>query len=952
MKDGLPGPNVYYALQDSKGYIWLATDRGVSRFNGYEFETFDSDDGLPDNTVFEIFEDHLGRIWFAPFNLELAYYENGKIYTYKHNDVILDHAQAYDVASFIHVTKEKKLYLGVYQKGVLCIDSLGQVEVFKNENQEYKSMSVAFTIDGTTYPSSFTSSDNGMNGIETITIGTGTTRKHRPIDINLSPRPVIANLNDKLIFGGRLDLLSWQQDQITLKAFNEWVLNLYVDKAGDLWVSLRNDGLLRFPKGDLKRKPKLYFPGTTVTYILEDHEGGMWFCTEGSGLYYTATLAINQYGEGTEQASKNINTLAIGRENELFFGSNDGKLDHITGDSIHTYLISPGDPRQPEYIRNIYYDEEENKLEFISAGMLTIMDLNLTPPVYNSPIPLIRGFPFLFKDSESRIWLGNKREILGLNPLYEPQQVLKFEEKHSVSSNRLGALDKDAKGNLLVGTYAGFYMAEDGVLKHQGHRNAFFNSRITAILSTQNGIYIGSRSQGLALWRGNTIKVLDKSNGLQSSQINAIAQDAEGRIWLASNTGLDQVSIDATQNWEVKHYGPEHGIPSKEINCLLVHEGIIWMGTTSGLLCFDMNQYRTNTKPPPIHISSISVNQHDTVLMEHYDLGYEKNYINIEFLGIAFRHGSKLRYKYKMKGVDKKWLYTEERNVQYPTLPKGDYFFEVVAENEWGVPSTSPASFSFHISPPWWETLLARSIMIILLVAAITLFFVMRLSAVKKREKERSAVSNEISEMKLKLLRAQMNPHFTFNTINSILDYISKNDRKNARSYLSKFALLLRYILESSDKALNTLAEEIRALELYMQLEQFRFGENLQYKISIANNVIPEFDRIPTMLIQPLIENAILHGIMPKKEPGTVHLKIDKDKNHITVEVEDDGVGRAHNGNNSSNGHKSMSTGIVKDRLRLLNRSKNTSVHFKTTDLKDANGQPSGTRVQLQIAAN
>lgn len=952
MKDGLPGPNIYYALQDSKGYIWLATDRGVCRYNGYEFETFDADDGLPDNTVFEIFEDHLGRIWFAPFNLQLAYFENGKIFPYEHNDLIAEHAQAYDVASFIHITKEQKLYLGIYQKKILGIDALGKVEIFENEDPNHRIVSVAFNIEGRTYPSSFSISREGSSGIEEISIGEKVSRTRRSIDINFSPRPIACKLGDKTLIGGRLDILSWSKDSLKRDTFDEWVLNMYVDRAGDLWVSLRNAGLLRFPKGDMSQKPTTYFSGITVTYILEDHEGGMWFCTEGAGLYYTSTLAINEYGDSEAPSSQNINTLAIGKENELFIGRNDGQINRISGNEIQTHSLASKNPQQFGYIRDIHYDKEQNRLLFISAGALTTMDLNTPRSTFKSPYPNLENFPLLFRDSEKWIWLGNRRKVLGISPIDSSRRLLEYEGSNTISNNRLIALDQDAQGNLLAGTYSGLFMEEGDVLKHQGYRNAFFNSRITAILSTPNGIYIGSRTQGLALWRDDRITILDKSNGLQASQINAIAQDAEGGIWLASNTGLDEVSVDAKLNWSIKHYGPEHGIPAKEINCLLVNEGIIWMGTTDGLLCFDMNRYRINAQPPPIHISSISMNQSDTAVMSYYDLTYKKNYLNIDFLGIAFRHGSKLRYRYKMKGVDQEWLYTEERSVQYPTLPKGDYRFEVVAENEWGVPSSAPASFSFHISPPWWETLLARAILIFLLTAIVTLIFAMRLSAVKKREKERSAVSNEISEMKLKLLRAQMNPHFTFNTINSILDYISKNDRKNARSYLSKFALLLRYILESSDKALNTLAEEIRALELYMQLEQFRFGEKLQYKISIDHKIVPEFDRIPTMLIQPLVENAILHGIMPKKEPGTVHLKIAKDKNHISVEVEDDGVGRSNKNGNAPSGHKSMSTGIVKDRLRLLNRSKNTSVHFKITDLRDAEGKASGTRVQLQIAAN
>lgn len=956
MKDGLPGPNVYSALQDSKGYIWLATDRGVSRFNGYEFETFDTDDGLPDNTVFEIFEDHHGRIWFAPFNLELVYFQDGKIHPYQYNDRISQYAKAYDVTSFLHITKGDTLHLGVYLRGVISISPDGNASLLNNEHPDYSSVSLAVSVEGKTYPSSMAVSGDVNRGFELISLGEKKSREFYPTKNNFSGRPFVASIGNKTLIGGRMHLLTFENKAFRTHNFDNWVINLYTDKTGDLWVSHRSSGLLRYTKGDLSTTPTTYFPNTTVTHLLEDREGGLWFCTEGSGLFYTPTLAIQEYIKEEQTSSKNVIAITDGGKNGLFVGYNDGHMDRIANGNIEAYLKGPDNPRQPRYVRDIIYYEEQNELLFVSSGILTEIDLNQSSPTLSYPFGKQRdGMRMAFKSSNGMLWAGSKHEIIGYQTHKDVEGLtLSFEkiEHASKSSNRLGAIGEDFNGALLVGTYAGLYRRQDTVLVHLGKVHPFFNSRITDILETSEGVYISSRTDGVAFWNSKGIALFNKAWGLSSNHVNALAQDANGHVWLASNNGLDELFKNGDGAIQVRHYGPQHGLPAKEINCLMIQDSIIWLGTTDGLMQFDLSNYEINTQAPPIHIASISINQKDTQLQEHFELDYRKNYLHIDFLGIAFRHGNKMQYKYRMQGVDEEWLNTQERSVQYPTLPDGNYTFEVIAENEWGVPSEKAAQFSFYIAPPWWETFAVRFLFIAGLVLFITLFFVMRVSAIKKREAERSALSNEISEMKLKLLRAQMNPHFTFNTINSILDYISKNDRHNARNYLSKFALLLRYILEGSDKALNTIAEEVKALELYLQLEQFRFGEKLQYKISISRNVLPEFDRIPTMLIQPLIENAILHGIMPKKEPGTVHLSIDKNEHFISVEVEDDGVGRSAGNEKRANGHKSMSTGIVQDRLRLLNKAKNTTVHFKITDLTNDQGNALGTHVQLQIAAN
>jgi tetratricopeptide (TPR) repeat protein len=230
--------------------------------------------------------------------------------------------------------------------------------------------------------------------------------------------------------------------------------------------------------------------------------------------------------------------------------------------------------------------------------------------------------------------------------------------------------------------------------------------------------------------------------------------------------------------------------------------------------------------------------------------------------------------------------------------------------------------------------------------------FILVLSRAKINSKRRmSEMRRKISEITQANLRQQMNPHFIFNTLNSIQYYMYQHDKLATNNYLTKFSSLMRKVLENSQHTSVPLRDELDALNLYLELEKIRFKDKFDYEIVVEEDIDPILYKIPTMLIQPYVENSICHGLVPSEEKGLVKVDLKLKKSYIQCVIEDNGIGRdaaqarsAHKKN-----HRSIGTQIVNSRLDLVNALYGTELKTIYTDLKDQDGNPLGTRVEIHI---
>jgi len=323
-------------------------------------------------------------------------------------------------------------------------------------------------------------------------------------------------------------------------------------------------------------------------------------------------------------------------------------------------------------------------------------------------------------------------------------------------------------------------------------------------------------------------------------------------------------------------------------------------------------------------------------------LSYKQNFLNIEFSALRFSNFGQTNYSYQLKGIDKNWVQAGAKQfAAYTKLDPGQYTFLVKADS--GEGEEKITSFDIIIDPPFWKTA-----WFIMLCAAIVIWFFYsavkwRIRFIRKEAASKLHFSKQIAEMEITALRAQMNPHFIFNCINSIDAMIQSNDKYHATTYLNKFAKLLRNVLDSSKENTVSLAKDLETLELYIQLEQFRNENRFTYEIKIEAGLLDYDIRVPPLVIQPYVENAIQHGLRYRNDNfGKLLVTICRQNGQIFYIVEDNGIGRDSSTKFRNGEKRSYGMDMSDDRIKLFNKEDKTSVEI--TDLLE-NGNPAGTRV-------
>jgi anti-sigma regulatory factor (Ser/Thr protein kinase) len=367
---------------------------------------------------------------------------------------------------------------------------------------------------------------------------------------------------------------------------------------------------------------------------------------------------------------------------------------------------------------------------------------------------------------------------------------------------------------------------------------------------------------------------------------------------------------------------------------------------------------KRNTEVPVPYIDELEVlNQPFKFTMNGSPLrlNYQQNFFSIGFSAQAFTMAKDVRLKYRLKEFDDWTEVTGRRFANYTNVPGGDYVFQLQAANNEGVWNEKMLEFPVHIATPWWLTWWFRTGAVLLITGLIYWLYRYRISQVKKKEKLRTQYEKKLANVEMTALLAQMNPHFLFNSLNSIDSYIIKNESGKASEYLNNFARLMRLILQNSRSNYTSLKDEIEALDLYLQMEGLRFKDKFQYEIKIADGMDICSITIPPMLIQPYVENAIWHGLMHKNEgaAGKVEIIINQNDNKLVCVVQDNGIGREKaaeiKAQKPGNHKRSMGMQITKDRIDMINKLYNTNTSVQIFDLKDMDGNSAGTKVVLTI---
>ena len=479
-------------------------------------------------------------------------------------------------------------------------------------------------------------------------------------------------------------------------------------------------------------------------------------------------------------------------------------------------------------------------------------------------------------------------------------------------------------------------------------------------------VWVGYNSGGLdcldpAIGELRNFRLAD---GLPGEHVKNMALENDRALWLATNNGLSRLDLSSLQflNFSEKDGLLKSPSPYPWFRDLkILNKEELFLSGQDYFSIFDLREIERERLPPPVRFDEILVFDQKKNGPEALDflpkikLGPEENFFTLTFAALEFAHPERIEYRYRLeadgfftKNYDSEWRHTSEGKAVYTKVPPGKYVFRVDARLPGGKWGGGGRRLPIEVAPPfyrtWWFLLACFA------AAAVLFWQTYRWRIGQVREKAR--IRQQLAEMELKALRAQMNPHFLFNSLNSIKNYIVKNEPRTAARYLTKFSRLMRLILSNSKDPTVTLADELRALELYVELESLRFRQQFGYRFEVDKNLHLEGIEIPPLVLQPYVENAIWHGLMHKKSGGYLWVRVFRKNGSLRVEVEDNGIGRQRAKEMRSKSairQKPMGMQITSDRLSLLKNGRGESSSVIINDLVDAHGEAAGTLVSIKI---
>ena len=965
VNDGLPSNQIASTCEDSYGFLWIGTNNGVSRFNGKNFVNYGYTEGLQDLFVTAIYEDSYHRLWVGTLR---------GISELRGNRFITHHSKnnaEFTVCEFKEMNGHE-LWANT-SKGIYRFADSVWIPVNKNTGYDISPCSQFISTSDGTY----------INYGDKLILK----KKDSSIVLGKNPRGSDDNyFHDLLQINHRIFInttnclyevvhqkLKVLIDSIPARRF----FTYYVDKDDNYWLLMENKGIYCYQllPGKKKKISFIYNMSNAIGYPFADRNHNLWL-TSYDGLIRIQPKIFREIYLGQKTAYQKRPYIASAGNNQLLiFGAagpqyyKNGHISNLQLPSsyrdLNNYLQDVVEGSDKDSKNNIWLITRFRKLFRWNGSRLqdfsNLLPLQHEEYIYNLAVDPVTNRVFLCGDST--VLAGNEKHF----DTYRDKNGMIFSKSTWVLFTRtgIGIVNVFLKGIFFITKRNEIIKAPPELdIVEKGNYTYFFEDR-------EGYIWVSDAGKGLIKFRiTDDYKIKDvlrftTANGLPDNRIVSMAFDTKQNIWVNTNKDV-AVLQNVNKNFnalDVHTIGWEEGI---------VHEaslagqmtaddtGNVWIPAVDRVLQFNSNQLRLTKVIPGVVIEKIMLNIKETDWTQYNDsvysyfqipyklsLAYSQNSIGIQFMGTCLTDASLLEYSYRLEPLDTAWSGPSANNlVSMLKLSPGKYIFHVKARAGNSAWST-PVLYSFIIRPPFWETWWFRSIIVLLASAIITGIFRYRIRQVRNQ----AALKNKLQHLETKALKAQMNPHFIYNALNSIQSLIINNQSQRAGNYISKFARLLRQILENADNNLIALDKELYSLQLYISLEELRLNFELKYKEEIDNTIDAEKERIPSLILQPFVENALWHGLSKKTGEKILIVKIKAEDEWIVCEITDNGIGRnkaTEQYNIFPEGHLSKATSITLQRLINFNQSA-TVQPISFIDHTNEDGQATGTTAIIKI---
>ncbi len=701
------------------------------------------------------------------------------------------------------------------------------------------------------------------------------------------------NINDKgLKYYGSDDDYLQRREVVLIKDIS--IADIFIDKSQFIWISTANSkkGVFKFNMKALTPTKNL-FEQKEITKIISIKRGKVIVIYSDGELHELDLIKQKKKKYYHENLKNTFKVSYI--DGKLYIIDKAKRVFVFDGGKIKEHVIIDNGVLKVNYA-NAIVNNIHKKGFLLSGRNYDIMEIDLS-----SKNPKMEKF---IMNSELKIGLEQRERILDL---------IQF-----------------GKSKLLYATPDGLNIVNKGLAMPLNDIPEF-NQRFDKLLMKNDGkMVLATKYNGIVITDTTftSFKSINEKNGLLLNLVNDIFIDKKDRIWVSSNAGFTIIDIKDDKATFL-YFTEANGLFNNNVNDVMFYEDKAYFATKSGLQIIDVAQEFEKQNFENTFVSSLLVNGKKIQIDSIINLKHDENNIFIELLKLDFRMNGKIKYKYKVN--EGPWQELGfARTINFSNLNRGKYdisYASLGLDQKW----SEPHHLLINVLPAWYNTWSFYAFIFCLLSFIIYKIFSNRLSRIQKD----NATNQEIYKLEKAALQAQMNPHFIFNSLNSIQKYILTNEKVVASEYLSQFAQLVRLNLKATSSQKILLKEEITLLELYLELEKMRFKEKFEYIIHKADvQYFEDKIEIAPMLIQPLVENAILHGISKLDVKGLIEISMKiVDEEYLFVSVKDNGMGIENKENNT---HVSLGSSITKKRLSLLSKELNENFTIKNI-IDDAN---------------
>jgi ligand-binding sensor domain-containing protein/anti-sigma regulatory factor (Ser/Thr protein kinase) len=975
-EQGLSQNSCYTIAQDAEGFMWFGTQDGLNRYDGKEFRIF-----LPQNRIGKkLPSNYISSLFFdSSENLLWVGTIRGACIYHPHGDSLVKITELYPYAGLLENVSIKKIvnfrpheyWILTYNKGLLRLNTLSKTltSYFDDDRNRVRVSSITHHK-GKIIAAVF-------NQLYEMVPQSGNYQVNPLLATHTFPEiRELYSFENKLWIGTLAEGCLYIDNNIevanihTFEPASGGIGCFTTDASGHLWMGTRGNGILQYDPvlrstqtASHNRYDNRSIGKNFVLSLFRDRQGIIWCGLSGSGvakydpLKYQFRSISNEPINPSSLPDNMVFDIYRCKDGSYFTGTQNKGLVQwdATTDKFYTYSESS----RFGAISNTIYDITEdnvNNLWVASWGGLIQLDKRAKKLYFNQEnlLPTARKLYSVIKlkNADSLFITGEN------GPVFFSLKEKKWKEcpANFMQANAfIGRFTYEDDNHILwictIGAglirydyRKGSFLIVEPVKKYSIYVRHLWQEDQLFWLATDNGVIVYDPIEQ------RIVKHITLGPGNASNVCYAIQKDRQGYFWVSTNKGLYRIE---PKEYSIRNYDLGNGLSFLEYNtaCALTEEdGTLLFGGTGGITRFNPSLLKENSFSPAPLITAIHIN--DSLLqpgaslagIRQLELDHHQNFITIHFAANNFSNQNKNQFSYRLRGLPTNWIYSGNQSfAHYTSLPPGDYVFELRAANSDGLWNEHTTSLAITINPPWWQTWLFR-IGLLVFIAGIAALMMRRRIRLVRHEAE---MKQKIAESEMMALRAQMNPHFIFNCINSIDALIQSNDKYRATVYLNKFAKLIRNILDSSKQNTIPLTRDLETLQLYIDLEQLRNENKFVAEIKTDESLLQDDYKVPPLIIQPYVENAILHGLRNRSDnKGRLLVAVHKQNGQIRYLIEDNGVGRVATTNGKQTEKQSYGMEMSKNRVKLFNKDENTSVVI--TDLY-TNDIAAGTRVEVLL---